>query len=156
MIKYNNMAFQRLFLGLIKLIQKLLTIIFSDQLKTLIAFSDPINSNQNQTNPQIQINHYFAIPILFQIITPIVGIFGLEYEAASRITFSTLRSSPFIFTHQVMPSKVWSQFDICVLLCIISAIPIYGILFWQAPIENSFKMRRIESKVYIGTIGKGL
>ena len=58
------------------------------------------------------LNQAYIFPILIFMLHALWGVIGLEYEATGAFSFSNLRSSPYIFSHQIIEPSLWTEGDI--------------------------------------------
>ena len=97
---------------------------------------------------------HFIFPILIILFTATYGTLFLHYQAGGQLDLASLRDSPYIFPHQVMPPNIWAQIDFGFGIDVLIAPWFYYTLARMPDVRAEFKMYQIGESVWIGARGK--
>lgn len=95
-----------------------------------------IKTNREKKHILKQLNWHFVFPILIVIVTPLVGIVWLHYEATGRLSTNLVaeyRQSPYIFTHQMSSPSFYSPLDTAFSLDVVTSLCIFLVLLFTPP-----------------------
>lgn len=135
-----------------KFIPSCITSLFSSHIDALLKPFDVVNltpgsknNNFKQNESQYRLSHlrpYCAFEFLAMFLMLPIGWFGLPWEAQGFVSFnlSSLKLSPYVFTHQMFLRSMWPQGDILFLL-VVSYIAIVALLYCLTrPIDARFRL----------------
>src|SRR5699024_8842726 len=65
------------------------------------------------TNEPKKAYHHFLFPFAITLLVPLYGVYGLPYLVTGRLQLhlADLRSSPYVYTHQMGPRPIWEQMN---------------------------------------------
>lgn len=103
--------------------------------KTILHNLNPITKTKKyklkkgQKRPTIlkdNLNKHFVYDLFLFLSICCFGIFGLHFESTGKwiTSYSQLKSSPYLFVHQILPTRIWLQSDMCLLIDIVSVLVI--------------------------------
>ena len=105
-------------------------------------------TNDQQNNPdhkkeassQTEVNKklHFTFPIFILLITSYLGTFHLPKE--HQFTFETFSTNPEVFSHQVVPRALWTNFDYALSLTVFCTILILIYAAFRDDLNSQFKI----------------
>ncbi len=97
-----------------------------------------VENNQNSINKKL----HFTFPIAILLITSYLGTFHLPVE--HEFTFNDFSTNPEVFSHQVVPRALWTNFDYALALTVFCTILIliYALSKTVAHAESKFMFNR--------------
>ena len=76
----------------------------------------------NSSKPAIE----FLIPIIILLVSHLYGTVYVVYADEGHFGFETLKNSPVMMYHQVVPQSIWPQLDLALIFVNCTVISIYG------------------------------
>ena len=114
---------------------------------------DPIQPLEGKT---MNVKIHLMFPMFILVFTAIFGSVGLHIEGGGSLDrWDDFIKSPYLFTHQVVPRPIWSPFDFCLALDIVSTFSIYLTLIVNPKIKEKYLIYQTETgKLFANGKGK--
>lgn len=115
---------------------------------TLLSQLDPIEVSIFP-GPRPDPKHHYGIALAIVAFALIYGVFGFHLESSTFISgdlsmtdlATSLRTSPYIVSHQVVPRSIWPQMDVAFSLDICSLICVCIVLLTRRQLDAKFQMK---------------